>query len=79
MLKFCTFCGRKLDTEGFCTNSKCPDYKRKELIETEKKMLAEKQKAPKKLIIIRLRGCFYYVKNYITVFVPCSTLENKGI
>ena len=39
MLKFCTFCGRKLDTEGFCTNSKCPDYKRKELIETEKKVL----------------------------------------
>ena len=45
MLKFCTFCGRKLDTEGFCTNSKCPDYKRKELIETEKKELAEKAKS----------------------------------
>lgn len=45
MLKFCTFCGRKFDTEGFCTNSKCPDYKRKELIETEKKMLAEKAKS----------------------------------
>lgn len=45
MLKFCTFCGRKLDTEGFCTNSKCLDYKRKELIETEKKMLAEKAKS----------------------------------
>ena len=45
MLKFCTFCGRKLDTEGFCTNSKCPDYKRKELIETEKKVLAEKAKS----------------------------------
>ena len=27
MLKFCTFCGRKLDAEGFCTNLKCPDYK----------------------------------------------------
>lgn len=38
MLKFCTFCGRKLDTEGFCTNSKCPDYKRK-------KVLAEKAKS----------------------------------
>ena len=37
MLKFCTFCGRKLDTEGFCTNSKCPDYKRKELIEQKRK------------------------------------------
>ena len=36
MLKFCTFCGRKLDTEGFCTNLKCPDYKRKLIIETEK-------------------------------------------
>lgn len=45
MLKFCTFCGRKLDTEGFCTNSKCPDYKRKELIEIEKKELAEKEKS----------------------------------
>lgn len=45
MLKFCTFCGRKLDTEGFCTNKKCPDYKRKELIETEKKVLAEKAKS----------------------------------
>ena len=45
MLKFCTFCVRKLDTEGFCTNSKCPDYKRKELRETEKKELAEKAKS----------------------------------
>ena len=48
MLKFCIFCGRKLDTEGFCTNSKCPDYKRKELIETEKKVLAEKEKSTQK-------------------------------
>lgn len=45
MLKFCTFCARKLDEQGFCTNSKCPDYKRKELIETEKKVLAEKAKS----------------------------------
>lgn len=45
MLKFCTFCGRKLDTEGFCTNLKCPDYKRNLIIETEKKELAEKAKS----------------------------------
>lgn len=37
MLKFCTFCGRKLDTEGFCTNSKCPDYKRKESVSRKSK------------------------------------------
>lgn len=65
MLKFCTFCG-KLDTEGFCTNSKCPDYKRKELIETEKKELAE-SKAPKKLVKIRLRGAFIMQKLYYRI------------
>ena len=31
MIKFCTFCGRKLDIEGFCTNLKCPDSKEKKL------------------------------------------------
>lgn len=37
MVKFCTFCARKLDEQGFCTNPTCPDYKRKEIIEIEKK------------------------------------------
>ena len=45
MLKFCTFCGRKLYTEGFCTNKKCPDYKRKEIIQTEQIALAAKAKS----------------------------------
>ena len=45
MLKFCTFCARKLDKQGFCTNPKCPDYKRKLIIETEKKAIAEKAKS----------------------------------
>ena len=45
MLKFCTFCARKLDKQGFCTNPKCPDYKRKEIIQTEKKELEEKAKS----------------------------------
>lgn len=48
MFKFCIFCARKLDKQGFCTNLKCPDYKRKELIETEKKVLAEKEKSTQK-------------------------------
>ena len=43
MLKFCTFCARKLNEQGFCTNPKCPDYKRKEIIETEEKRLLEKE------------------------------------
>lgn len=45
MFKFCIFCARKLDKQGFCTNLKCPDYKRKEIIQTEKKELAEKAKS----------------------------------
>ena len=45
MLKFCTFCGRKLDTEGFCTNTECADYKRKLIVEAEKKAIAEKAKS----------------------------------
>lgn len=48
MIKFCTFCARKLDKQGFCTNPKCPDYKRKEIIETEKRELAEKTKNTQK-------------------------------
>ena len=45
MLKFCTFCGRKLDTEGFCTNLKCADYKRKLIVEAEKKAITAKAKS----------------------------------
>lgn len=48
MVKFCTFCARKLDEQGFCTNPTCPDYKRKEIIEIEKKRLLEKEKSTQK-------------------------------
>lgn len=37
MNKRCIFCGRKLDDNGFCTNPKCPDYRRKEIIEADRK------------------------------------------
>ncbi len=48
MLKFCNFCGRKQDEEGFCTNEKCADYKRKEIIQKEEKELKEKMKSTSK-------------------------------
>lgn len=48
MLKFCNYCAANLDEQGFCTNPKCADYKRKLIIETERKELAEKAKNTQK-------------------------------
>lgn len=45
MIKFCVFCARKLDAEGFCTNPKCPDFKRKLIVETEKNEALENNKS----------------------------------
>lgn len=45
MFKFCNYCAASLDEQGFCTNPTCPDYKRKEIIEIEKKRLLEKEKS----------------------------------
>lgn len=36
-MAICIFCGRRTDENGYCTNEKCPDYKRKLLIEKDKK------------------------------------------
>ena len=35
--KRCTFCGKKLDAEGYCQNKQCIDYKRTEMHEKEQK------------------------------------------
>lgn len=45
MLKFCNYCAATLDEQGFCTNPKCADYKRKLIVEAEKKAIAEKAKS----------------------------------
>lgn len=45
MLKFCNYCAAILDEQGFCTNPKCADYKRKLIVEAEKKAIAEKAKS----------------------------------
>lgn len=38
MAKRCKFCAHKLDSDGYCTNPKCPEYIRAEI---EKKAAAE--------------------------------------
>lgn len=37
LAKRCPFCGKKLDSEGFCQNKNCTDYKRTEIHNKEKK------------------------------------------
>lgn len=32
MIKRCEFCGRKLDNDGYCTNKKCPESIRAEIV-----------------------------------------------
>ena len=32
MVKRCSFCGHKLDDDGFCTNEKCPEFIRAQII-----------------------------------------------
>lgn len=48
MIKFCTFCARKLDSEGFCTNPKCPDYRRKEIVKNEQIAMAKEKESTAK-------------------------------
>jgi hypothetical protein len=38
MAKRCKFCAHKLDSDGYCTNPKCPEYIRAEI---EKKAASE--------------------------------------
>ena len=48
MLKFCNYCAASLDEQGFCTNYECADYKRKLIVEAEKKAIAENAKSTQK-------------------------------
>lgn len=36
MVKRCSFCGHKLDDSGFCTNEKCPEFTRAQIIKAAK-------------------------------------------
>lgn len=47
MSGICIFCGRKTDDRGICTNTNCPDYKRKQIIEKDR-MKRETEEASKK-------------------------------
>lgn len=35
--KRCPFCRKKLDSEGYCRNTECVDYKRTQMHDEEKK------------------------------------------
>lgn len=36
MVKRCSFCGHKLDDDGLCTNVKCPEFIRAQIIKAAK-------------------------------------------